>query len=340
MSGDQWVAAALGRPDLVNAAEPLISKRGGEAKLFSDEISLRRFWELERGKGLRALCLLGTQASWLLQEELQLDGALIGRLPFDDPGALHDYVRALASYETTEKSRRIATVVAPAIDEFTARLAATFVEPVTRVLRKLGFVVAVHDGAPGRDVRVGESHLIVLLTHGADGDLAGEPIGIRAESREAIVEACRHGAFLLHLGCNGAGTFAGGRFGALVEELCLGRVPITPHDTVSPFALRCLRAGAGGILAHVDSTWSNAFADARVIEAWVEWVASGDGALAFAAEDVSRESGKAAIDAVQRHGKGDPEASLSWLRFIDLRGFVLLGDPSSFGQWVGGEGAP
>jgi hypothetical protein len=182
--------------------------------------------------------------------------------------------------------------------------------------------------------------MVVLLTHGADGASAGEPLGISRGRCDAIVEACRHGAYLLHLGCNGAGTFAGGRFGALVDELRLPQVPISPCDTISPFALRCLRTGASGILAHVDSTWSNAFVDARAIEAWVDWVASGDGALAFAAEDISRESGKAAIEAVQKQGRADPEASLSWLRFMDLRGFVLLGDPSSCGLWDRGKGAP
>ena len=332
MNGPLWVAVTLEeQAGLARAAEPLVQARKSDTATFSTEHELREFWACERTAGLRALCILGTKISWLAQEELQRDGALVARLPFDDHDELYDYARTLGRPQPVG---RRATIVAPASDGFTSALSRMFVNPVKDALSALRFEVTIADQRSEPVDAIAAAAILVLLTHGGDDAAAGEPRGVPPGTREAILEACRRGAWIVHLGCNGAGTFAGGRFGPLVQELSLGRVPVSQTDTTGRFAIDCLRAGARGVLAHVDSTWSNAFEDPLSVVSWVEWIGSGAGALAWAGEDISRASGNAAIAAVEMHGRGDPRASLCWLRHVDLRGFVALGDPSSFGTWL------
>jgi hypothetical protein len=332
---DEWVAVSVGdQADLIRAIAPLAKARGGETVTFASAADLAAYWSKERAKGLRALCLLGTGVPWLAQERLQLDGALVSRIPVDDANALDAYATRLVRFEAGRPSLpRLAVLVAPAFDEFTRILHEVFVAPLTQVLSHLNFEVVLHPPAERTAGRLAEAGLIVLLTHGGDGGDAGEPVGLDDGARQAVVDACSQGAWVAHLGCNGAGTFAGGRFGKLIEQLGLD-APITPCDSVSRFAIDCVRAGARGVLAHVDSTWSNAFERADSIVTWVEWIASGEGALAWSAEDLARDAGRAAVDAFEARAAGDPEAGLHWLRHLDLRGFVTFGDPSSFCGWT------
>jgi hypothetical protein len=333
IQGPQWAAVALAaQGELLGAIAPLAELRRGEVRKVADDNELAAFWSRERTEGLRAICLLGTGVSWAAQEQLQQDGALVGRIPLDDANLLRAHANQLVALETRcPPATRIACIVAPAHDAFTQILAETFANPLYDTLKHLGFEVIVE---PHGTVALASARLIVLLTHGSDGNPPGEPLGLSPSARHALMQACNHGAWILHLGCNGAGTFAGGRFGTLPRELNLLDAPISSHDQISRFALDCILAGSRGFLGHVDSTWSNAFELPDAIVTWADWIGSGAGALAFAAEDLARDAGKAAAEAMEAHRRSGPNAGLSWLRYLDLRGFISLGDPSASGTWL------
>jgi len=334
---DHWAAIGLAEePDLLSALKPLVSRRGGRTHCFEAADEIIPFWRRERDRGLRAICIVGQRIPWQTQEALQLDGALVARLPFTDPERLKRYAKLAASRERERsKLRRVAWIITPVLDGFTRALDEVFREPLAQTLsNRWGFSVlhlqegGIHAGSletPG---------FIVLLTHGEDPPNEGAPVGLSAALQGEIQRACEAGAVVAHLGCNGAGMFARGRYSDLPERLGVDDCPRAEHDTFSAFGLDCLERGASAVLAHVDSTWSNAFERAQPVVDWTDWVCSGKGAFGHAADSILEEATRSGNKAYERLTQGrEAEANAVWLRHLDLRGFVTLGDPSAYCRW-------
>ncbi|MCC6552536.1 MAG: hypothetical protein IT372_05865 [Polyangiaceae bacterium] len=332
--GERWAAVGLQRgAALVAALAPLIERRQGKVALLADSRGVLEYWQQER-HGLRAVCLVGTEISWRVQERLQLDGALVGRLPFADPEPLAEYAKRLVARERSRVERkRVGWIVCAEPDPFTAALEQRLGDALERGMRRRGFLVRRFRG-DRIDEHIDDAGVIILLTHGSDPPAAGEPVGLSEEVRARIMDACRGGAVVMHLGCSGAGMLAGGRFEELPRRLGLEGCPIADADVFSEFGCRCLAAGAGAVVAHVDSTWSIAFQHPRPIVDWIDWICSGRGAVAHAADSISAEANRAGADAFERRRMGDELGSgMAWLRHLDLKGFVVLGDPSSHFRW-------
>jgi hypothetical protein len=318
------------------AAGLIRTQRLSNSRVFEDGQQLLE-WAYEEGRHtLRCLLLLGTGISWSVQEKLQRLGFHVGRLPFDEPAEIRRYAERLAARERqgTRLPRRV-WVVAPRSDVFTRTLHHFLQLPIQEALRDEGFpaeAIIWADGTRRPDGAL--PGLILLLTHGAADASSGVPQG-SAELLHAIYEACEQGAVVAHLGCNGAGGSRNGRYEELASwNLMESLPPALPRDVFSVFSRTCLQRGAHTVFAHVDVTWSHTLYPSRPFEEWLRGVCSGSVAASFAALDFHAEADRAAFQALdQRREQRLQEAGGSWLRHLDLHGFVTLGDPASTFRW-------
>jgi hypothetical protein len=253
-------------------------------------------------------------------------------LPFDDGKALRAYAAACVLAEVDKpKLPRTASILAPGSDPFTEILHRRFTDRLKHALEGLGFSVRLEPVGGERTASEAPAFAFVLA-HGSDPPRFGTPVDVDSK---VIARACRAGGWIVHLGCYGAGVSAGRRFGDLPERLGIDDAAPARFDAVSGFAAGCLAKGARGVLAHVDSTWSSAFeGGVEPIVDFAEWIASGRGALGYACDSLAAASNRAAVSAYQlREMKSERDSGLAWMRHLDLRGFVALGDPSSSSGW-------
>lgn len=330
----EWSLASV-RADasLLNSCRALVRRRVSPTVLNADDdMDLIARCKTAHLNGLKAVCLVGPSVSWATHERLQRNGVIVGRVPFSAEGATEAYaIRAAARERARAPLNRVAWFIHAEADPFTLSLRYKLEAAIKSRLRVHGF-----DAIDlTRETRLPRQQpgLVFLFTHGADYPNAGAPRVAWGPALDAVKEACSAGAVVVHLGCNGAGTVGGGRYAMVAQQLGL-RVPSTEEDTVNSYGLTCLEQGATGVVAHVDSTWSTAFATATPWVDFVDWVASGRGALGHALESMVVEAQRAGSAAFEAHMSGDPkQAGLNWLRHMDLLGFVLLGDPSAYCVW-------
>jgi hypothetical protein len=339
--GRRWVAVALRRDaHLLEAARPLISRRQGRSETFEDAAQLLAWCRMAREKeGVRCVLLLGTSIPWWVQETLQLEGICwVGRLPLNEPEQIAAYSRHIAEAERSKRNvlRREAWIIAPRNDGFTQILHELLSRTIQTILREEGFTLRLmpaDDGAlPEVESRPG---LILFLTHGDAQASSGSPV-IAPEVLERVYRACAGGAMVAHFGCNGAGGFPESRYADLPPQLSgyAFNFPSNASDVFSTFSQRCLLAGASSVLAHVDITWSSAFESNSPIDLWLSSVATGSGASGFAMSDIPAAAVRSARRASACLMNGDArEAGWHWLRYLDLSGFVVLGDPSFRFRW-------
>jgi hypothetical protein len=330
----EWTYATVSHETPLIAAFSAVGERR-----FADPITVQQPEDLTahfldaRSQGLRAVCMLGAGFPWSVQEQLQLEGAVVGRLPFATPEDVRTYASRLVMREREAVSLpRKAWLVSAGADPFILYLLRLFVIALREAFARHGFAVTIvgsNDPAPGGE----PPGFIVLLTHGSDGPDYGTPLGLSQPVRRAIGNACEAGAIVLHLGCNGAGAMGGGRFENLPAALGLN-APVSTIDTFEAFAANCLAEGASGVIAHVDSTWSAAFEHPQPVIDLVDWLASGRGTFGHAMDSIWTEALRTGARAHVALRRGDDQrAGISWLRHLDLKGFVLLGDPSAYVAW-------
>jgi hypothetical protein len=333
---DAWGIVALrADADCAQALRPLTRRRLATApRVFDTEADLLEFWKT-RPDSLRAVCIAGAGVSWATEERLRLAGAIVGRLPFPEAHAHERFARRLVDRERAlEALPRKAWVLVGDPDPFTECLDAVFAGPILKRLERHGFEVRLAIGRQA-DTLAGDPTpgIAVLLAHGMDPPDTGVPAGVPGLVREVLLSASAAGAVIVHLGCNGAGTVARGRFGDVASELGL-EVPFTETDTFDAFGAACLGAGASAVVGHVDSTWSTAFDTATPVLDFIDWVASGRGSFGHGLESLATEALRAGTEAHDLLRRQKPlDAGLAWLRHLDLRGFVLLGDPSAYCRW-------
>lgn len=337
--GALWaMVAGAGEPD-ASIAQKLrtVAQRRVSPILLGAGCSVIEWWEKQQPRP-RAVCVVGTQIPWRELEQLQQAGVLVGRLPFHDPErAARWAVGATARWLRKPELPRRAWIVAPANDKFTLRLANYTVCRLQRALKDLSF----GDDAlamPASDDEVG---LVILLVHGREAPADGDPC-VAPETRARVLAAARNGAVILHLGCHGAGRTAGGRYGDLPVVLGAEQATIATRDTVSPFAMECVEAGATAVIGHLDGTWSKTLEDPEVLIQLVDGIARGSITVGVATRLLADEANRRAATAMAHvfaASQGEAgeqwrrEAGKQWLRFLDLSGFVCIGDPCAFVRW-------
>jgi hypothetical protein len=338
--GNQWACVAFpGEEGLLHSCSSLVARRAAEPVNLPDTGDLMSYFSAQRAAGLKALCIVGRRLPWRTQESLQMAGAVIGRLPLATPDSMEELSERISNRDRSQEPLpKRAWILAGPSDHFTDTLTSLFSEALSRRFRAHGFEVDVAAGASERSKASNTSSqlpgFVVLLTHGGDSPIPGLPLGLDPNTLANIRRACASGALLLHLGCNGAGMFAGGRFEDIPEQLGL-EVPKSEEDTFDTFASECLAAGSCGVIAHVDSTWSSAFSNPESVLDLVDWIASGRGSLGHAMDSIWTDALRAGVDAHNFLREGNSRsAGLSWLRHLDLKGFVLLGDPSTYLCWA------
>jgi hypothetical protein len=284
-------------------------------------------WYQQRAERLRAICVVGTQIPWNEILTLQQAGVLVSRLPFGcsmQTSRWVDYTTQRWSLET--EVRRRAWIVAPGDDLFTQRLKRFLLDPLCDVFRELGFAHELQE-PPGPHEEVG---LVVLLTHG--DEVTGAPV-IDSHTRDCVLAACAQGAIIIHLGCHGAGRTAGNRYGDLARRLGVPQLQV-PFDTYAAFARDCLQAGSTAMMAHLDATWSKTFEGRAVLIDAIEAIAEGTATIGYATQMLANEANRCGRVAAERRHVGDVLASgQAWLRYLDLSGFVCLGDVAGYVRW-------
>ncbi len=345
MGEEAWVALAAPAhgEEFKAAVEPLRRLRRGRCDIVALEDTSA--WLSKNTGHVKAVCLLGRDHSWEFQETLQRrHRILVGRVP-GRPDAIHGYATRVADRETLKvpkvPRRALLLCAEGAGDIFTRSLASRVLPVLEAELKECGFSV---DKEPN-GVLYG---LVVSLTHGADPtDFAhprnyGQPVQVGTAARHAIDETCAAGGVFAHFGCNSAGLRGGGLYQDLLG-ICNVPHLKADRDDMDSFAAVCLERGAGGVLAHVDSTWSCAFDDAAPAGQWVSWLASGAGTVGYAQSslvDGAKDAADMLIAGDVRHERDPVRLGRSWLRNRDLLGFVTLGDPCATIQWDRQEASP
>lgn len=317
-------------------AKPLCANfedRKGEVAVLGPTDTLGG-WYRGREEPPRAVFVVGTAIPWSETVQLQqLAPVFVSRLPLcsaSDAGWWEQ--RADHRWLVQAEARKRAWIVSPAHDLFTRRLAEFVVGPLRRALGALRFAPDPLR-PPGDDEEVG---LVVLLTHG--DDLTGAPV-VDAATHDRVLAACARGAIIVHLGCHGAGRVAGDRYGDLASRLDVPQ-PRVPRDAHATFARACLLAGAAGVIAHLDATWSKTFEDPSALIHALEGIAEGTATASFATHLLVAEANRCAAAAVDHCRAGDLAAGgRAWLRHLDLSGFVCLGDVREAPRWRDDEPA-
>jgi hypothetical protein len=325
---DAWsLVAGRGEAPLHQGARELLAWRRSRAAVLAGDAGLLDWWQ-SRAPRPAAVCVVGTAIPWADVEALQGRGVWVGRLPFGTDSELRTWVEGAVerSCEPTPMPRR-ALVVAPRDDEFTRQVAGGALARLDALLRARRFERV--DSTTTE--RVG---LVVFMTHGSEAPDAGWPT-TRDDAAARALEAIGPGAVVVHLGCHGAGVSAGSRYGDLPVIVGARPLAATAADSCSRFAVQCLARGAAAVLAHVDGTWSRTLHDCEAFFHCLDWIVSGKGsvgrAIACLAEDANRR-GREAYELLA--AKRTARAGESWLRSLDLRGFVCLGDPSAAVTWA------
>lgn len=335
--GPSWKVVALrSQQPLQEAAASVQGHRIGSHRLFDDEQELLDWARTEGRHDTRCLLLVGTGISWDAQELLQQRGFYVGRLPFDEPSRIQQYTQRLVAQEhQQQRLPRRAWVIAPNNDPFTRMLHRLLAQPIQEILRDQGFPEESIVWADGARRPAGAlPGLVLLLTHGVADAGSGAPV-VSDEVLQVIYEACGQGAVVAHLGCNGAGSMRDGRYRELANWLPADVRPQTvARDVFSEFTRTCLLRGAQTVLAHVDVTWSHTLYPWQPFEEWLRGVSSGSCAAGFSARDFYAEASRAREQARdERRQQQLQEAGRSWLRHLDLHGFVTLGDPCCTFRW-------
>lgn len=335
--GPSWKVLALrSQQPLQEAAASVQSHRIGSHRLVDDEQELLEWARTDGRHDTRCLLLVGTGISWAAQEELQSRGFYVGRLPFDEPAQIRQYAERLVTQEQQQKRLpRRAWVVAPDNDDFTRMLHRLLAQPLHETLRDQGFAEESILWTEGSRRPAGAlPGLILLLTHGVAEASSGAPV-VSDEVLQAIYEACGQAAVVAHLGCNGAGSMRDGRYRELANWLPVAfRPQALARDVFSEFTRTCLLRGAQTVLAHVDITWSHTLYPWQPFEEWLRGVASGGCTAGFSAKDFYAEATRAREQARdERRQQHLQQAGSSWLRHLDLHGFVTLGDPCCTFRW-------
>lgn len=324
------VVTTAGERDLVGPLETWLEDREGQLVVLERPMTLDA-WYREQPVEPRTVCVVGTAISWRELAALQDAGVLIARLPFRSPGQVERWARtATLRWFKDATLRKRAWIVAPADDRFTHDLAEHTVARLCRELHQLGFA-GDPLAAPAEGEPVG---LVLLLAHG--DERTGAPvIAERAVAR--VLAACGDGAVIVHLGCHGAGRSAGHRYGDLPRHLGAAVSAGSATDTCSSFALDCLVAGATGFIGHLDATWSGTFEQPRALIDLVASIAEGTATCGYAVGLLANEANRRARLAMTQRLAGNVVASgEAWLRYLDLSGFVCLGDVRAYAAWSAG----
>ncbi|HEY0987877.1 MAG TPA: hypothetical protein VGD80_12525 [Kofleriaceae bacterium] len=298
--------------------ERWVETRSSKIVVVPDDTELAA-WYRTRSNPPLAVCAAGAGFAWCDLVAVQQAGACVARLPCDSsPGAEAWRDAALERWRDPPRLPPRVWFIAPNNDAFTQRLARYIVPAAANALRECQ-IVCEERAASGDDVR-----LVVLLSH---GDPEGAPV-VPPPVLAAVLRACSQGAIVLHLGCHGAGRLAGERYGELAPR-SLGVGGRAERDTCSPFARRCLDAGAPAVIAHLDATWSKTFErnSLRVLVEVIVLLATGGATAGYAALSLTRAADARARAAIE-HLRANRvlEAGEAWLRYLDLSGFVCLGD--------------
>jgi hypothetical protein len=328
---DHWRAIALEQDAaLMEAFAPLVKQHMSEYWVLKSEDEVIQHTREAQGS-LHTICLVGRSISWAAQEQLALEVPYVGRIPFTTPEQVEAYAERISDRARDKATMsRCALIVAPAFDGFTIALDNLFTLDLERAFLRHGFRVEVSRGdTPFSTSTSDPASIVVLLTHGEDAPNTGNPVGVGPNTMSRITASCEKGAIIVHLGCNGAGQSRGRRYGTLSRRMNLERLPTVERDNFDGFATLCLARGASAVLAHVDSTWSCAFDNAQALIDWTDWLCSGEGTVGYAADSLHNAANLLGRDAFAYKQSGDKlRSGCAWLRHLDLRGFVLLGNPS------------
>jgi hypothetical protein len=303
------------------------------AKLaFESEQQIEAWADAQPQSVFQAVCFAGSEVSWARSAMLAERGIGVSFLPASlPPSPLATDAPGVTAGRPDEPIH--VWLIAPADDPYTEAIAKGILPNLQTELSRLNRArprCALHLSTPSArsdaGVRSGliRPSLVVLLTHGNDD---GHPELREGWQAEILEGAVRQGAFVVHLGCYGAGKRAESPFAPLADLLELELSAPQSGDTVAPFCLDLLRLGASGVLAHVGETWSTCFADGSPFAKLLGWLVSGRPAARAVAslhEDANRLHVQA-HDALRKN-KAE-EAAHDWLRSLDLRQFTLIGSP-------------
>lgn len=311
---------------VIAAIQSLRDVRANQLVMLDPGETLRSWYD-SRAEPPRAITVIGSAIPWSQLTELQLAGVCAARVPLGTAQEAAIWADRTADRWRREPSlRRRAWVVAPADDLFTRRLAEHALPDLRRMLEDLGFAVPLVPPADNEPVG-----MIVLMTHG--NEVSGAPV-IPAAVGERVLRACANGGLVIHLGCHGAGSTPGKRYGDL--PCLVGGAPVSAAsiDACSRFAQDCLSAGACAVIGHLDVTWSRTLARRGLLAGVIERLATGTATVACAARLLADESNRRARLAIDLVAAGDLlAAGEAWLRHLDLSGFVCTGDACEFPRW-------
>jgi hypothetical protein len=293
--------------------------RSSELVVIPDNMELAS-WYGTRSSPPVAVCAAGTGFAWQDLVTVQKAGACVARLPCDTRHSAEAWQdAAIDRWRYPPQLPCRVWLIAPSNDAFTQRLD-RYVAPVAAAgLRKCDIDCKAPTGFDDDAVR-----LVVLLCH---GDADGMPV-VQPPVLAAVRRACSRGSIVLHLGCHGAGRLAGDRYGGLAPS-SMGIDGRAERDTCSPFARSCLDAGAPAVIAHLDATWSKTFArnSLRALVDVIVSLATGSATAGHAALSLTQAADARAREAVEHlRANRVVEAGEAWLRYLDLSGFVCLGE--------------
>ncbi|HEY4244353.1 MAG TPA: hypothetical protein VGM88_31280 [Kofleriaceae bacterium] len=316
--GSRWRLLSRSQSDATTVG-PIIAERFGELVEVAPPITPLAWWAA-RGDGLpRAVCLEGEGWSWHDTEALAAVGPLVARMP----AVPHPWWKTIAERTRVAPPRRV-WIVSTTDDQFTTSLQ-HFVLPILATLVRDADIELVGSQPAPRSVG-----LVILLTHGDAS--SGAPVG--PGLRETVLAALAECAIVLHLGCFSAGRMQGERYAGLALDIPRELLS-SPTDTVSAFALECLAAGAKAYLGHVDATLSDTFRDPSPLVGAVGALLARS-SIGYAAQQLQLAGTRYAFSSTQLSGNQATrrEAAAQWLRYLDLKGFACVGDPSTCLEWT------